>query len=136
MKKLILLSSITLVVSLLAAYFLIAILNSSGFNISVIAVIVNEITTSALAKLLFTSLLYFSLLIILPFLSTEITRWLGLKKSDFWKLFISLELLVLAFSYLSTPPDMTSTILMFAVCQLIVIVNIIAFWKTLNQKKA
>lgn len=132
MKKLIILSSITLVISTLATYFFIAISNSYSIDSTVTT---NELTTLLKAKLLFQVLFYFSMLIILPFFNTKIIEWSGLEKKEYWKILTALEIVVLAFSYTSTPSDLASTIIMFIACQLIVIVNAIAFWKTLTLGK-
>jgi hypothetical protein len=83
-------------------------------------------------KLFITCLLYFTTLITLPFLIKDLAQKLKLKKGDWWKGLLALEILAVIFSYLSTPPDLISTVLFILICQPIVVVNVVV----LNRKLA
>lgn len=74
-------------------------------------------------KLFLTWLIYFFTLITLPVLWMNIILWIRIKEKDWWKTIIGLELFSLVYSYLMTPPDIISTILVFLVCQPMVILN-------------
>ena len=66
----------------------------------------------------------------LPFLFWVIAPKWKINKQNWWKPIVILEVVGLLFSYFTTPPDLLSTILMFILWQLPVVINLI----TLNLK--
>lgn len=62
----------------------------------------------------------------LPFLFWVIAPKWNINKQNWWKIILVLELVGLLFSYFTTPPDLLSTILMFILWQLPVVINLIA----------
>ncbi|MFT7613758.1 MAG: uncharacterized membrane protein YhaH (DUF805 family) [Parvicellaceae bacterium] len=126
MKKLILPLTISILLSAVSTYFLLMWFSGYAIDSSVKL----SINYGQIFKLFITSLIFFLMLITLPFLAHNVARWLDLKKSDWWKSFLFLEAFITVFSYFSTPPDLISTILFISICQPIVLVNLIV----LNRK--
>lgn len=118
-KKLIIPSLITILLSLLSTYYLFHWINAYSLDPK----IQNIYSTSQVIKLFFTLFIYFFALITLPFLSKELIKWCKLKKEDWWKVIIGFEVFALVFAYIFSPPDMLSRIILFLPCQLIVVVN-------------
>lgn len=130
-KKLILPTLITLLISLLFTYYLFKWFNAYSIDPKV----QNIFTVAQLVKLYITLFIYFFALITLPFLSRELIQFTKLKEADWWKALVAYELFSLVFAYLFSPPDIFSKIILFIMCQLIVLINCIVIKRKLNTNQ-
>ena len=87
-----------------------------------------------IVKLFLTWLIYFSALIVLPFLWKNIIDRRKLKADSFWKMIAWMEFCSLLFAVLTTPPDLLSTIMVFFMCQPLVVLNAVVLFR--NFKRA
>lgn len=127
-KKIIIPSLITILISALCTYYLFKWLNAYSIDPK----IQNITSVGQLIKLFILLFVYFFALITVPFLSKEIITWCKLKEEDWWKTLIGFEIFSLVFAYVFSPPDMLSKITLFTLCQLIVLVNCIVLKIKLN----
>ncbi len=131
LKKIIAPLLVTVLLSATSYYFLFKWLKEYSIDPS----IESSFSKMQAIKLFIICLIYFFTLITLPFLLSDLVRWIKMKDKDWWKAILGFELFSLFFSYLATPPDLISTILFFLICQMIVIVNYIILKRKLNETK-
>lgn len=74
-------------------------------------------------KLFFMFLIYFSLLIVLPVSQIQILKRVHLLSSQWWLGVAILEPLLFLYAIVFTPPDVLSTLFLFTLSQLIVVLN-------------
>lgn len=120
---------ITLIFSAVTTYYLFKWLD--GYSVA--PMVENSFSKGQVIKLFATWLIYFFALMTLPFFMTNLIKWSRLNEKDWWKAIIVLELFSLVFSYVTTPPDIISTILFFLICQPIVIINSIVLRRKLTE---
>ncbi len=131
MKRAILPFLITLLISALVTYGLYKWI--SEFSID--PMVENQVSKGQIIKLAIICFIYFFGLITFPVLLKSLIQQFKLKEKDVWKMVIGFEMFFLVFSYLVTPPDLISTLLLFFFCQLIVLVNVLVVRRQLRQLK-
>jgi len=127
-KKILIRFIICFLISLVATYFLR--MWFSAYTLS--SELENSFLSGQTIKLFSTCLNYLLMLTLIPVLIKEKVHKLNLKKGDWWKGLIVFEIMVMVFSYATTPPDLVSTVFVFLLCQPIVLVNTIVLNRELS----
>ncbi len=95
-----------------------------------------QITLKAYFSILIFCFAYLFFLVSLPFIMMAFAKKMQITRKNLYKVAIGFEIIAMVFAYFSTPPDMTSTMLVFLLLQLPIIVNILTLlWVTGNRGK-
>jgi hypothetical protein len=122
---------ISSLIAAVASYFVSQYLSHIFFDFNFNSVTKSDVELSFSFTLFLLCFLFLFTLISLPFLfSAFLAEW-KINKHNWWKAIIVLEIVGLIIAYATTPPDLISTIILFVLWQLSIVVNVIALvWMT------
>ncbi|KAA3621378.1 MAG: hypothetical protein DWQ02_27865 [Bacteroidetes bacterium] len=93
-----------------------------------------QITMEAHFSILISCFIYLFFLVSVPFFILAFAEKLNITRKNWYKVVIGLEVIAILFAFFGTPPDMTSTILVFMLLQVPVIINIFSLLRATGNR--